>query len=74
MLKMKIDPEMCMKTKGQTTIFPTQKTTFLHSCTAVYAKDTPLLQKPPALSSLFERWGTNPSLQNVETRGPSADG
>src|SRR5208282_5338055 len=26
-------PEMSMKTKGRTTTCPTQKTTFLHSCT-----------------------------------------
>ena len=33
MLKMTIDPEMYMKTKGQTTKCPTQKATFLHSRT-----------------------------------------
>jgi hypothetical protein len=69
MLKMMIDPEMYMKTKDRTTKCPTQKATFLHSCTAFYTEDTRILQKPVALLSLFERWGTNPSLQNVETRG-----
>ena len=38
MLKMKVDPEMYMKTKGRVTICPTQKTTFVHSCTPFYTK------------------------------------
>ena len=74
MLKMKIEPTMCMKTKRQTTICPKQKTTFLHNCTTFYTKAQRILQKPSALLSLFERWGTNPSLQNVETRWASAAG
>jgi len=38
MLKMKVDPEMYMKTKDRMTICPTQKTTFLPGCTPFYAK------------------------------------
>jgi hypothetical protein len=38
MLKMKVDPEMYMKTKERATICPTQKTTFLHSCTPFYTE------------------------------------
>jgi len=38
MLKMKIDPEMCMKTKDNATICPTQKTTFLPGCTPFYTE------------------------------------
>jgi hypothetical protein len=40
MLKMKVDPEMCMKTKDDTTICPTQKTTFLPGCTPFYTENT----------------------------------
>ena len=35
-------------------------------------RSTRILLKPSVFLSLFERWGTNPSLQNVETRGSSA--
>jgi hypothetical protein len=38
MLKMKVDPEMYMKTKDHATICPTQKTTFLPGCTPFYTK------------------------------------
>ena len=38
MLKVKVDPEMYMKTKDQVTIFPTQKTTFLPGCTPFYTE------------------------------------
>ncbi len=38
MLKMKIDPEMSMKTKDRGTICPTQKMTFLPGCTLFYIK------------------------------------
>jgi len=38
MLKMKDDPEISMKTKDRTTIPPTQKLTFLHSCAPFYTK------------------------------------
>jgi hypothetical protein len=34
----------------------------------ILRKSTRIFQKPLARLSLFERWGTNPSLQNVETR------
>jgi hypothetical protein len=37
---------------------------------AILHKSTPILQKPSAFLSQFERWGTKPSLQNVETRCP----
>ena len=36
---------------------------------AILHKNTRILQKPSALLSQFERWRTNRSLQNVETRG-----
>src|SRR5208282_6148017 len=38
MSKMKIDPEMCMKTKDKITICPTQKATFLPGCTPLYTE------------------------------------
>ena len=38
MLKMKGDPEMYMKTKGEATICPTQKTTFLPGWMQFYTK------------------------------------
>jgi hypothetical protein len=38
MLKMKIDPTMCMKTNTHMTISPKQKMTFLHNCTPFYTK------------------------------------
>jgi hypothetical protein len=41
--------------------------TLLHD---ILTKDTRLLHKPSALSSLIERRGTKPALQNVETRAP----
>jgi len=31
MLKMKVDPEMCMKTKGRVTYCPNQYRTFMHN-------------------------------------------
>ncbi len=38
MLKMKIDPAMCMKTNEEMTICPNQKTIFLHKSTIFYTK------------------------------------
>jgi len=38
MLKMKVDPEMYMKTKNHATTCPTQKTTFVPGCTPFYTK------------------------------------
>ena len=38
MLKMKVDPEMYMKTKERATICPTQKTIFLPGCTSIYTE------------------------------------
>jgi hypothetical protein len=38
MLKTEVDPEMYMKTKDHVTMCPTQKTTFLPSCTPFYTK------------------------------------
>jgi hypothetical protein len=38
MLKMKVDPEICMKTKDHATICPTQKTTFVPGCMPFYTE------------------------------------
>jgi ferredoxin len=38
MLKMRGDPEMCMKTKDCTTICPTQRATFVPGWTLFYTK------------------------------------
>jgi hypothetical protein len=35
----------------------------------IYKEDTRILQKSAVLLSLFERWGTNPSLQISAQRG-----
>jgi hypothetical protein len=40
MLKMKVDPEMSMKTKDHVTLCPRQKATFLPGCTPFYTKNT----------------------------------
>ena len=34
----------------------------------VCTEDTRIVHKPSAFLSLFERWGTNPSLQHIEAR------
>jgi hypothetical protein len=65
MLKTKVDPEMYMKTKGQMTICPTLKTTFLLGCRPFYTKIHDFAETI-AFFSLFEAYGTIRALRNVE--------
>ena len=48
MLKMKVDPTMCMKTKTRTTILPTQKRTFLCNCAPFYTEIGTIVSDPLA--------------------------
>ena len=69
MLKMKVDPEMCMKTKEQTTICPTQKTTFLPGCTPFYTERYAYFAETVGSFVTIRALGNEPLLQNVETPG-----
>jgi hypothetical protein len=62
-----------MKTNEQMTLCPIKKVTFLHNGTTLSCRSARVLLKPSAFLSLFDRWGTNPSLQNEETRDAGGD-
>jgi hypothetical protein len=49
-------------------LLPRKKATLSIQITDVLQKSAGILLKPWVFLSLLERWGTNPSLQNVETR------
>ena len=74
MLKMKIDPTMCMKTNKTDDNLPDTKDDISTQLHAILQRSTRILQKPSAHLSLFVRWGTNPSPPCVETRRASRAG
>jgi hypothetical protein len=54
--------------KGPNDKMPDTKGDISTQLHAILHRNRRILQKPSALLSLFDRWGTNPSLQNAETR------
>ena len=71
MLKMKDRSGNVYENKGPGDNLPDTKDDISARLHAILHRNTRILQKPSALLPLFERWGTNPSLQNVETRAPA---
>jgi hypothetical protein len=69
MLKMKVDPEMCMKTKDEATNCPTQKMTFLPGCTPFYTEMHVFCGNCRLCSRYLSIQELTPPLQNVEIRG-----
>ncbi len=55
--------------KGQVTLFPTQKTTFVPGCTPFYTKMQVFCGNRRLFCHFFEPWEPNRLLRNVETRG-----
>jgi hypothetical protein len=55
--------------KGPNDKMPDTKGDISTQLDGILHENTGILPKPSALLSLFDRWGTNLSLQNVETRG-----
>ena len=66
MLKMKVDPEMCMKTKDQCDNLPDTKDDICAWSHAILHKNTRTLYQPTAHLPSFEPWGTHLPLQNGE--------
>jgi hypothetical protein len=54
--------------KGQNDNLPDPKDDICAWLHVILHKNTRIFQKPSTILRLFERWGTNLSLQNVETR------
>ena len=59
---------MCMKTNKKTTILPTKKGDISTQRNDISYKRTRILLKSSVFLSRLERWGTNLSFPNVETR------
>ena len=63
MLKMKGDPEMCMKTKERHDNLPETKDDICAWLEGILHKITRILQEPSAFLPLFERWRAIPRFK-----------
>ena len=63
MLKMKVDPEMYMKTKDHDDNLPDTKDDISARLHAILHKNTRILQKPSAHLPLLERLGAIPGFK-----------
>ena len=68
MLKMKEPPGMCMKTNGQDDNLPDTKDAISTRLHGILYGRYKYFAETVGLLSLFARWGTNPSLQNIAAR------
>jgi hypothetical protein len=64
---MKSEAEMCMKTNEKDNVSD-KKGDISTQWNDILYRSTSILLKPSVFLSLLEHWGTNLSLQNVETR------